>query len=657
MRRRPGDRIDRLLFVSFSNLGDAVLSLPALEAAVRAFPDAAIDVLCGPSASAVFLDDPRIRAVHVDVKRPLGRRLKLIRTLIAARYDRIIDLRGSLYGLLARRITIDWSGGAAHKRDQHLNRVRALGVPVEPFRFGPTRSMDPGALTGPTVVIAPGSKSSTKEWMPERFAALADRLIREDALDVIWIGDRREQGLVDSIRSLMTEPSANLAGKLSWAETVELIRGASVVITNDSAPLHAADHIGKKTVAIFGPTSPERYGPQRSGDGIVYKGVSCSPCGRAQCRFGHRRCLTEITVEDVYRRARALAEDRPERNDPRVLVLRLDRIGDVALSFPAVRSIRNQYPNARITWLVRPAARALAERCPDSDEVIEYDYARGGRHRGLMGWRSLLVQLRRRKFDMAFVLHPTFRSHVLAAAAGIPYRAGTAVRGGWLLTHRIADLRREGYQHESRYAQDVTRALGIPQTDELPRLDLYHEDRMNAAAALRNAGADPERPYVVFHAGSSSVSKCWPREHFEALARRFQNDRSLQIVWTGDASTAETNAWLAQRVPGSVDLTGRTDVPSLGALCRDAAVVVTNDSGPAHIAAASGAKVVSIFGRKERGLSERRWAPLGPRVRALRKEVGCVTCLADRCTIGFECLRALEPDEVHAAAQELMSRA
>jgi heptosyltransferase-1 len=646
--------VKRLLFVSFSNLGDAILSLPALEAAVKAFPDAAVDVVCGPAAAAVFQNDPRVRTVHVDSKRPLGRRLQLFKKIHSERYDRVIDLRRSIFGWLGKTRGPVWSGGAEHMRDRHLNLVRALGVNVEPFRFDPVRSADPGSLSGHTAVIAPGSKSSTKEWMPERFAALADRLIRDEGLDVVWIGSEPERERIDAIRSRMGEPSANLAGRVSWTDSMELIRAAAIVVTNDSAPLHASDHIGKKTVAIFGPTSPLKYGPQRSAAGIVFKGVSCSPCGQAQCRYGHRRCLTEITVEDVYRRAKDLLDDRPDRGGPNVLIVRLDRIGDVALSFPAVAAVRTKYPNARITWLVRPAARELAERCPDSDEVIEYDHSKQGRHRGFGGWLSLVRQLRRRRFDMAFVLHPTLRSHMTAAASGIPYRSGYAVRGGWMLTHRIQDLRRDGYQHESRYAQDVVRAMGVPPTDAVPQLVLYREDFIAAEQLLRRAGEDPERPYAVFHAGSSSESKCWPREHFLTLAREFAA-KGYRVVWTGDGSTRPINAWLAERVE-SLDLTGLTGVPSLGALCRNAAVVISNDSGPAHIAAAAGGRVVSLFGRKEPGLSERRWGPLGPAAKALRKDVGCVVCLADRCTIGFECLRALDPREVWEAATALIAQ-
>jgi lipopolysaccharide heptosyltransferase II len=650
-----GSSVKRLLFVSFSNPGDAILSLPALEAAISAFPEASVDVVCGPSAASIFQNDPRVRTVHVDPKRPFVRRLQLFKKIRAEGYDRVIDLRRSLFGWLGKPCGPVWSGGGEHMRDRHLNLVRALGVNVEPFRFGPVRSSDPGALTGRTAVIAPGSKSSTKEWLPERFAALADRLIRDEGLDVIWIGSEGERARVDAIRERMGEPSANLAGRVSWGDSMELIRAAAITVTNDSAPLHASDHIGKKTVAIFGPTSPLKYGPQRSAEGVVFKGVPCSPCGEAQCRYGHRRCLTEITVEDVYRRVKDLLDDLPERSGPNILIVRLDRIGDAALSFPAVTAVRAKYPNARITWLVRPAVRELVERCPDSDEVIEYDYSKKGRHRGLLGWLSLVRQLRRRGFDMTFVLHPTARSHVTAAASGIPYRAGYSARGGWMLTHRIQDLRRDGYQHESRYAQDVVRALGIPSTDAAPRLLLYREDHLSAEALLRRAGADPERPYAVFHAGSSSESKCWPREHFLTLAREFAA-KGCQVVWTGDGSTRQINAWLAERVASS-DLTGLTSVPALGALCRNAVVTISNDSGPAHVAAAAGARVLSLFGRKEPGLSERRWAPLGADVRALRKDVGCVVCLADRCPIGFECLRALEPGAVWEAASELIARA
>lgn len=139
------------------------------------------------------------------------------------------------------------------------------------------------------------------------------------------------------------------------------------------------------------------------------------------------------------------------------------------------------------------------------------------------------------------------------------------------------------------------------------------------------------------------------------LARRLSEERGYQIVWTGDASTRPVNAWLTERVTGSFDLTGETGIASLAALCAKAEAVITNDSGPAHIAAASGAAVVSIFGRKEKGLSERRWKPLGQSVITLQKDVGCATCLADRCTIGFECLKALSPGEVYDAALSVMA--
>ncbi len=647
--------VRQALFVSFSNLGDAILSLPALDALIKRYPEASVDVVCGTGAASVFQGDARIRTVYVDIKRPLARRLELFRTIHSVRYDCVVDLRNSLFRYLGKRGSSGWNGGFVHMRDRHLNAVRSLGANVEPYRFTSNRSMDPGALSGRTAVIAPGSKSTTKEWMADRFARLADRLIREDGLDVIWIGDERERGRIDEIRAQMTEPSANFSGKLSWPETLELIRGCAVVITNDSAPLHAADQIGKKTVAIFGPTDPARYGPQRSPSGVVFKGIACSPCGEAQCRYGHRQCLTDITVEDVYRTARQLLEDTPERESPNVLVVRLDRIGDVMLSFPAVAAIRQKFPSARITWLVRPAAQELAERCPDSDEVLVYDYSRSGRHRGALGALALVRQLARRRFDMAFLLHPTLRTHLTAALSGIPYRAGYDVRGGWLLTHRIADLRRDGYQHESRYAQDVVRALNVPPTDAVPRLMLYAEDTIAASALLRASGLDPEKPYAVLHAAASCKSKCWPADSFAALANRLRSERGLQIVLAGDPSSAPVNAELAARIPGAADLSGRTPLMTLAALCRSSAIVVSNDSGPAHVAAAADARVLSIFGRKEKGLSERRWSPLGSKTRVLRKDVGCVVCLADRCPIGFECLRALGADEVFQAASTLLS--
>jgi ADP-heptose:LPS heptosyltransferase len=645
----------RILFVSFSNLGDAVLSLPALDALIHYCPDAEVDVVCGPGARCVFEGRTDIRTVYADAKRPFGARIRLWLQLKKNRYDRVIDLRKSVFGLLGRQKGPFWIEKAVHMRDRHLNVIKALGFNVEPFRIGSGRAVPPDGLTGQMIVIAPGSKSSTKEWPLENFAALADRLIADDAIEIVWIGDQRERPRVDAIRAQMKHPSVNLAGQLEWADTLTLIKNSALVITNDSAPLHASDHLGKKTLAIFGPTDPARYGPQGTQEGILFSGRFCSPCDQAQCRYGHRNCLSDITVDEAHRRACRLLEDAPERGVPNVLVVRLDRIGDVMLSFPAVRAIREKYPLARITWLVRPHARDLVERCPDSDAVLVYDYGRSGEHRSLFGYFSLVRQMMRRRFDQVFVLHPTLRSHLLTALSGIPYRAGYAVEGGALLTHKILDLRSDGYQHESRYAMDVVRSLGVPPVNEEAKLLIFDADRRAARALLTARGIMPEEPYAVFHAASSSISKCWPREYFAQLGREIAQKHGLKIVLAGDEASAGTNAWLTEQILGAVDLSGKTPLMVLAALCGSASVVVSNDSGPSHVAAASGAAVISIFGRKEKGLSERRWRPMGPRSIALRKEIGCVVCLADRCTIGFECLRALTSADVMRAVDGILA--
>ena len=105
----------------------------------------------------------------------------------------------------------------------------------------------------------------------------------------------------------------------------------------------------------------------------------------------------------------------------------------------------------------------------------------------------------------------------------------------------------------------------------------------------------------------------------------------------------------------AADLTGKTDIAVLAAVLKGAFLVIANDSGPAHLAALTGSAVVSIFGRKEPGLSAARWRPLGRHSAVVQKDAGCVVCLADECPIGFECLKALQPIEVLEKARGLLA--
>jgi len=669
MGRFAKSKIKKILFVSYSNIGDAVLSLPVLERLRSFFPQARIDVVHGIRSRVVFEYDPRVHKRFVyDRRKPWKERIRFFYGLWRTRYDLVVDLRGSLFGFLGRRRTpfFRWPH-PIHMRDRHLSMLSGLGIPLEqpngilPPSEGVRLSMNDalrsigGRFDSRLIVIAPGSRSPLKQWGEENYARLADRLVGHLGVHIAWVGEKSEEPIIRRICQQMQFPSTDLVGKTSWDECVYVIGQSSLVITNDSAPTHAADQLGKKVMVFFGPTDPAKYGPQGSPDGVLFRKKFCSPCEKPFCRYKHE-CMKEITVDEAYKRAVALLNNDGGRAEKRILFVRLDRIGDVLLSLPAIHAVRRRFPKAKLTAMVRPYAQSIVERSEDVDDVMVYDYRdRAGQHRFPLGYFRLLHEIRKRKFDMVFVLHPTLRSHVLCFLAGIPRRVGYAVRGNWLLTETTPDRRHLGTQHESDNVLDLVKPFALHDGPKRLKFSLHPEDSREAKEALASEGMGSNERYFVFHPGTSHRSKQWPRERFLRLGHLLQETWGYGIVLVGDGRHTALNRWICDAMGGRcLDLSGRTSVVRLAAVLSGCEILVSNDSGPVHLAVAVERPVISIFGRSEPGLGPGRWGPLGENCRAIQKDVGCVVCLADKCTIDFECLKAVWPEEVFDAVRSLL---
>jgi ADP-heptose:LPS heptosyltransferase len=162
---------------------------------------------------------------------------------------------------------------------------------------------------------------------------------------------------------------------------------------------------------------------------------------------------------------------------------------------------------------------------------------------------------------------------------------------------------------------------------------------------------------VAIHPSASCPSKRWMPERFAQVADRLVQERGVKVcVVAGTSETAHTDRMVGAMRQPVVNLAGRLRVAELAALLARCRLLISNDSGPVHVAAAVGTPVVDIFGRNQRGLSPRRWGPLGEGHVILHKEVGCVTCLAHQCDIEFLCLTSLGVEEVYQAAVSVLSR-
>lgn len=343
----------------------------------------------------------------------------------------------------------------------------------------------------------------------------------------------------------------------------------------------------------------------------------------------------------------------------RILIVRLDRLGDVVLSTPVAQVLRQAYPQAEIAMLVRPACAELVQTNPHLTRVLVYD--KDGAHRGIIASIRFAMALRAERFDLALVLHPSNRSHWLPFLAGIPMRVGYGRKTAWLLSRRLAPTKDEGRRHESEYVLDVVRAIGVPVPTPPPAPIVVPPPEASRRAAdwLRSRGVTDTDQLIALHPSASDPVKRWPAASFAALGDRLAADRSARIVIvSGAAEQADGHAVASQMRTPPLDASGQLSPGALAALLTRCRLLISNDSGPVHIAAAVGTPVISLFGRNHPGLGPRRWGPIGKRHLALHKHQppDAAVCCDAQCDRPFQEVASLTIDEVHSAASDLLSR-
>ncbi len=338
---------------------------------------------------------------------------------------------------------------------------------------------------------------------------------------------------------------------------------------------------------------------------------------------------------------------------PRILVTRTDRIGDLVLTTPIFKVLREKFPKAWITTLVFLEHHEIVRGNPYLDEVILYD--KKGSERSLWGQFRFSQKLRRENFDIVIHAHGTNRMHLAAWLAGIPIRIGYARRASWALTHAHPYNKKEGDRLEAEYLFDLLGLLGIVPPQEI---ESFFPVTDRSVRSLENLCAfhqiPQDRPWVVLSPSASDVSKMWPAERFADLVTRIQKDRPSIFLAIGTAQDRPLIGKLKGNTPIHViDLCGKLSLGMLGALLKRANVLVSNDSGPVHIATAVGTPVVSIFGRYEPGLGPKRWQPMGKHSRVVAKDVSHIPAGERK----FTYIDEITVSDVYAAARDLLKNA
>ena len=343
----------------------------------------------------------------------------------------------------------------------------------------------------------------------------------------------------------------------------------------------------------------------------------------------------------------------------RVVVRGANWVGDAVMTVPALRELRRVLPGAHITLATRPWAEGVFAGADFVDDLLTV----GGRG-GARGFFRELGAWRERRFDLALLFPNAFAPALTAFAARVPLRFGYGTDGrAPLLTRAPPVPVWRGTRHESFYylnlVAELERALTVAAAaaEREPRFDLRvsAERKSEAAEILRRAGVTFARPLVALCPGSTnSRAKRWPAERYAALADLLAEEAGAEVVLVGAREELEvTREVVARMRRAPAVLTGETDLAQSVAVLSLADLLVTNDTGPAHVAAALGRPVVVVFGPTN-PLTTR---PFSDLAEVVRRPPDCAPCMLRDCPIDHRCMTAVSPGEVFARALALLGRA
>ncbi|QDV36271.1 glycosyltransferase family 9 protein [Tautonia plasticadhaerens] len=343
-----------------------------------------------------------------------------------------------------------------------------------------------------------------------------------------------------------------------------------------------------------------------------------------------------------------------------VLCVRLDALGDVLMTTPALRALRESAPGRRITLLTSPSGAAPGPMLPEVDEYMIYESPwMKSSPPGADGRadREMIERLRLRRFDAA-VIFTVFSQNPLPAAlmchlADIPLRLAYCRENPYhLLTDRVAEPEPEQFvRHEVRRQLDLVASVGSRPSHERLSLRVPDDARCRVAGLLARLGFGDGGPWIVIHPGATAPSRRYPPEGFAEAARSLARDHGLRVVFTGSGPEGELVKSIrsAMGVP-SGSLVGELGLAELAALIERAPLLIANNTGPVHVAAAVGTPVVDLY-----ALTNLQHTPWAVPSRVLNRAVPCGPCYKSICPEGHhDCLRLVSPGEVVRAALELL---
>lgn len=344
----------------------------------------------------------------------------------------------------------------------------------------------------------------------------------------------------------------------------------------------------------------------------------------------------------------------------KILFIKLSAIGDVVQTLPALEAIKSIYPESEITWVVEEAAAGILEGHSLINKLLvsrRKAWLRMLRDpltfaKGLGNIIRFMREIRSIRYDIAIDFQGLFKSGMLIGLAHAARKIGHD--GTRELSYLFLNERLPAYDIEKHALErylDVARYLGAK--DPSPTCTLPIESEFSIMKERLTKTRTPGGPLVVINPVARWKTKLWPERNFAVLADRLVTEEKAVVIFTGGAEDRAVNGRIISMMSEkAMDWAGETTLKELAALASLADLFITTDTGPMHLAAAAGAKVLALFGPT----APWRTGPYGPSHIIVRAGISCSPCFERKCELGVRCMKEITVDEVMRALANLKTQ-
>ena len=329
--------------------------------------------------------------------------------------------------------------------------------------------------------------------------------------------------------------------------------------------------------------------------------------------------------------------------EPKNIIVRMPNwIGDLVMATPIITDLRKAFPKAHITALCRSPHSDLLKEDPDIDELFSFQKMNDFSHRSKK--KDLVQKIRQGKYDLGILLTNSFSSAWWFWQGKVSRIVGYKGQlRSLLLTDRVPLPKELSYQHLVISYKMLLQPLGIPVSESTPRLYLLDKELEEAKTLLARLGVKQNSVLVGINPGAAyGTAKCWLPERFREVTEKLLKDPRITLLYFGDQNTEPLIKQICANLPERViNLAGLTSMRELASLIKLCDVLLTNDSGPMHMAAALGTPLVALFG----STNDTTTGPYKTGI-VIHKHVECSPCYKRVCPIDFRCMKRIEVKEV-----------